>query len=48
MRIIDYNTTKHQQYQDDMGCAFGKSQAGGTTKDRISFAEFKDQEGRLK
>jgi len=89
MRIIDYNTIKHQQYQDDMGCAFGKSkhnqgvtinmmstdllafsdmvethfptveayvlhvraherQADGTTKDRISFAEFKDQEGRLK
>jgi len=23
-------------------------QADGTTKDRISFAEFKDQEGRLK
>ena len=25
MRIIDYNTIKHQQYQHDMGCAFGKS-----------------------
>ena len=25
MRIMYHNTIKHQQYQHDMGCAFGKS-----------------------
>ena len=45
MRIIDYNTIKHQQHQYDMGCAFGKSthnqvnDKNMTSKDLITFSE---------